>query len=598
MGNGEAEGTNTCESKEVRDTASPPQTTGTSAGALLSCVDPGSSDRGLDLDTDQTASIGIPNSRKRSHCAVVSDFVSKLFSAISGDHFKNQIRWSEAGDSFIVMDQFAFAREVMPRLFSHTNYQSFVRQLNKYGFHKLKTGDPKIGSMGAMTAEFQHASFLRGHPEFLGEITRKKNVVRKLEPDAACGSGQVMTSAPPPLVVDTRMQRISPTPSTTWEGARLASSSSNMPDSAASFVDVMEIRFNQLVEMQARANINYSRAAQECAAFQMELNHLKNAVVQQDLLMEHLTNIVSGTMKRETKVQVLKQFQSALSREKFVGSSDSFAALPLLAPNKSATLHAQPSSSHLPTPFISDAPNSFDFSHPHIAPKPSSSFVRSSHFLPSSFQNASAPFDTMDFMTTAHHPTSRRAPPTQHTRQHHYNYEAPISFNMNLQQTAPLPIRANEKVLSQIAVNANLERSSSISSLHGPHHVKQTYRAFIISDDIPTRNALFLELNALNMSCEIIANQQSLRGVCSHQPAVYNQSCIMFLDHDSCMFDVPAAAKVIREMNPTVNLMLLSARPDNIDFRLYRSVGLSECLGKPVTSLGLRHVFEKAQIWL
>ncbi|KAI8828379.1 hypothetical protein BJ741DRAFT_426463 [Chytriomyces cf. hyalinus JEL632] len=191
MGNGGAEGTSTCEGKDVRDTASPPQTTGPSAGALLSCVDPGSADRGLDLGTDQTASNDIPASRKRSFCAVVSDFVSKLFSAISGDHFKNQIRWSEAGDSFIAMDQFAFAREVMHRLFSHTNYQSFVRQLNKYGFHKLKMGDLKIGSMGAMTAEFQHASFLRGHPEFLGEITRKKNVVRKLEPDAACGSGPV-----------------------------------------------------------------------------------------------------------------------------------------------------------------------------------------------------------------------------------------------------------------------------------------------------------------------------------------------------------------------------------------------------------------------
>ncbi|KAJ3221247.1 hypothetical protein HDU78_000566, partial [Chytriomyces hyalinus] len=253
-------------------------------------------------------------------------------------------------------------------------------------------GDLKIGSMDdAMAAEFQHASFLRGHPEFLGGITRKKNVVRKLQPDATSGSGQVFTSAPPPLVVDTRMQRISRTSSTSWDGARIVPSSSNIPDSVTSF-DVMESRFNELAEI-----------------------------------------------------------QSALSREKFAGLSDSFAAQPLLAPNKPAVLHSQLSSSHLPTPFISDPPNSFDFSHPHFAPNPSSPFARSNHLLPPNFINASTPFDASDFMTTAHHITSRRSPPTQQTRQHHYNYDSSISFNMYLQKAGPLPIRANEGILSQIA---------------------------------------------------------------------------------------------------------------------------------------------------
>ncbi|KAJ3230562.1 stress-responsive transcription factor hsf1, partial [Chytriomyces hyalinus] len=196
MGNGEAEGPSTYEDMDQRVTACPLRTS-PSAAALLplsGVVNP--TDPGLDSGRDQAASNGMPASRKRSHCAaVVSDFVSKLFSAISGAQFKNQIKWSEAGDSFIVVDQFEFAREVMPVLFSHTNYQSFVRQLNKYGFHKLKAGDVKMGSTGAMSAEFQHASFLRDHPELLGEITRKKNVSRKLEPEVASGVGRALFSA-------------------------------------------------------------------------------------------------------------------------------------------------------------------------------------------------------------------------------------------------------------------------------------------------------------------------------------------------------------------------------------------------------------------
>lgn len=46
------------------------------------------------------------------------------------------IRWSDDGLSFIVLDEDEFARTLIPELFKHNNYASFVRQLNMYGFHK------------------------------------------------------------------------------------------------------------------------------------------------------------------------------------------------------------------------------------------------------------------------------------------------------------------------------------------------------------------------------------------------------------------------------------------------------------------------------
>lgn len=46
------------------------------------------------------------------------------------------IRWSDDGKSFIVLDEDEFARTLIPELFKHNNYASFVRQLNMYGFHK------------------------------------------------------------------------------------------------------------------------------------------------------------------------------------------------------------------------------------------------------------------------------------------------------------------------------------------------------------------------------------------------------------------------------------------------------------------------------
>lgn len=42
------------------------------------------------------------------------------------------ITWSPSGDSFIVLQPDAFARELLPTVFKHNNYTSFVRQLNIY----------------------------------------------------------------------------------------------------------------------------------------------------------------------------------------------------------------------------------------------------------------------------------------------------------------------------------------------------------------------------------------------------------------------------------------------------------------------------------
>lgn len=46
----------------------------------------------------------------------------------------------------LVQDMNEFTRAILPRMFKHSNFASFVRQLNKYDFHKVKnTDDHRFG---------------------------------------------------------------------------------------------------------------------------------------------------------------------------------------------------------------------------------------------------------------------------------------------------------------------------------------------------------------------------------------------------------------------------------------------------------------------
>lgn len=119
------------------------------------------------------------------------------------DESKNTelIRWSDRGDSFVVLDEDEFAKTLIPELFKHNNYASFVRQLNMYGFHKrvglsdnsMKASERKNKS----PSEYYNPYFKRGHPNLLWLINKpkggtgtKKGKARQKTEDGGDGSDE------------------------------------------------------------------------------------------------------------------------------------------------------------------------------------------------------------------------------------------------------------------------------------------------------------------------------------------------------------------------------------------------------------------------
>ncbi|KAG0344379.1 stress-responsive transcription factor hsf1 [Podila humilis] len=124
----------------------------------------------------KTSSAIQPRSSNNSGRGNVAAFLTKLYNMVGDKASNNLIRWSDDGQSFLVINHVEFAKEVLPRFFKHNNFSSFVRQLNMYGFHKvphLQQGvlmpDPDSEQW-----EFSNQHFQRNQPDLLYLVSRKK----------------------------------------------------------------------------------------------------------------------------------------------------------------------------------------------------------------------------------------------------------------------------------------------------------------------------------------------------------------------------------------------------------------------------------------
>ncbi|XP_078445908.1 uncharacterized protein LOC144714957 isoform X2 [Wolffia australiana] len=64
--------------------------------------------------------------------AVPAPFLSKTYQLVDDPTVNDVISWNEDGSSFVIWRPPEFARDLLPKFFKHSNFSSFVRQLNTY----------------------------------------------------------------------------------------------------------------------------------------------------------------------------------------------------------------------------------------------------------------------------------------------------------------------------------------------------------------------------------------------------------------------------------------------------------------------------------
>ncbi|KAF8953303.1 hypothetical protein BGZ46_003239, partial [Entomortierella lignicola] len=152
----------------------------------------GFGDEGDDANNEGSESVGTSSSKNDdgaeslvvsmygspSLVKVRSMFIDKLYKMVEDPAIQHLISWAKEGDMFYVYNCIELSSSILPKFFKHNNWQSFVRQLNMYGFHKIYRYDREESNMNRKNPEtqrwqFYHPDFQRDQPHLRNNIKRK-----------------------------------------------------------------------------------------------------------------------------------------------------------------------------------------------------------------------------------------------------------------------------------------------------------------------------------------------------------------------------------------------------------------------------------------
>mmetsp|Transcript_11072 Transcript_11072/g.16618 ORF Transcript_11072/g.16618 Transcript_11072/m.16618 type:complete len:714 (-) Transcript_11072:226-2367(-) len=104
---------------------------------------------------------------RKNNISTSKNFPSKLHDILSREDLQSYIAWSPSGKEWRVLKPNTFAKDVIPQYFQHDQYNSFMRQVNAWGFKRINNGP---------TANYYtHELFARDRPDLCQQMRRQRN---------------------------------------------------------------------------------------------------------------------------------------------------------------------------------------------------------------------------------------------------------------------------------------------------------------------------------------------------------------------------------------------------------------------------------------
>ncbi|KAG2235387.1 hypothetical protein INT48_005737 [Thamnidium elegans] len=231
-------------------------------------------------------------------------FVNKLYKMLEDPETPELIAWSSHGDLFSVSNPTAFSKTVLPQYFKHNNWQSFVRQLNMYGFHKVNDLIHSNLTNENQTWEFKHPNFRKGAVGDLQHIKRKsaKTQLQQLQQHQQQHQQQQQNTQQQQAQYNFNNNLNTNSNNNSNGDCRYSSHNNDLKSDDDSFQDNMNSNDinnsnSPVIKHILRIEEHLLGVTKSCESLFNEVVHLRMVVSKQQDAMQDLVDVVSSTTK-------------------------------------------------------------------------------------------------------------------------------------------------------------------------------------------------------------------------------------------------------------------------------------------------------------